>query len=136
MVSSVFKEPVYRILEKIKNEPYFKWPNKMGGDPTKWNQSLYCHSHQDWRHTTKDCRTLRDYLKQLVKAGKLKQFMHQFPGQGYQRKVVPHPPLGTISVILVTPNREASSSSRIMSIASQPELEEQVKGSKRTKAKP
>lgn len=91
---------------------------------------------------TKDCRTLRDYLKQLVKEGKLKQFMHQFlgqgsqTGQGYQRKVVPHPPLGTISVILVTPNREASSSSRIMSIASQSELEEQVKGSKRTKAKP
>ena len=37
VVSSVFKEPVYRILEKIKNEPYFKWPNKMGGDASKCN---------------------------------------------------------------------------------------------------
>ena len=26
MVNSVFKEPAYQILKKIKNEPYFKWP--------------------------------------------------------------------------------------------------------------
>ena len=37
VVCTVFKEPVHQILEKIKNEPYFKWPNKMGGDPTKRN---------------------------------------------------------------------------------------------------
>ena len=30
MVNLLFKEPVYQILEKVKNEPYFKWPNKMG----------------------------------------------------------------------------------------------------------
>ena len=42
VVNSIFKEPVYQILEKIKNEPYFKWPNKMEGDPSKLNQSLYC----------------------------------------------------------------------------------------------
>ena len=43
LVNSLFK--MYQILEKIKNEPYFKWPNKMGGDSSKRNQSLYCH-HQ------------------------------------------------------------------------------------------
>ena len=32
LVNSLFKEPMYQILEKIKNEPYFKWPNKIGGD--------------------------------------------------------------------------------------------------------
>ena len=41
VVSTVFGEPVHQILEKIKNEPYFKWPNKMGGDPMKRNQSLH-----------------------------------------------------------------------------------------------
>ena len=25
-----FKEPVHRITDRIKNEPYFQWPNKMG----------------------------------------------------------------------------------------------------------
>ena len=27
-----FKEPVHKIVDRIKNEPYFRWPNKMGGD--------------------------------------------------------------------------------------------------------
>ena len=39
-VNTVFQEPVHQILDKIKNELYFRWPNKMGGDPTKRNQSL------------------------------------------------------------------------------------------------
>ena len=42
MVNTVFREPVQQVLEKIKNEPYFRWQNKMGRDPTKRNQSLHC----------------------------------------------------------------------------------------------
>ena len=45
VVNLVFKEPIYQVLEKIKHEPHFKWPNKMGGDPTKRNQNLYCQYH-------------------------------------------------------------------------------------------
>ena len=30
-INTVFRESVHRVLEKIKNEPYFKWPNKMAG---------------------------------------------------------------------------------------------------------
>ena len=37
LVNSLFKEPMYKILEKIKNEPYFKWPNKIGGDLSRRN---------------------------------------------------------------------------------------------------
>ena len=36
-VNSVFKKSIYRVLKKIKSEPYFKWLNKTGGDPTKRN---------------------------------------------------------------------------------------------------
>ena len=46
-VNTVFWEPVCQILEKIKNEPFFKWPNKMAVDLAKWNQNLYCHYHQE-----------------------------------------------------------------------------------------
>ena len=35
VVNIVFKESVHQILEKIKNDPYFKWLNKIGGDPIK-----------------------------------------------------------------------------------------------------
>ena len=77
----------------------------MGGDPSKRNQSLYCHYNQEKGHITEDCKTLRDHLGQLVKAGKLRQFLHQLAGQfgllevGYQRDGAPRPALGTINVI-------------------------------------
>ena len=57
-VNAVFREPVQQVLEKVKNEPFFKWSNKMAGDLVNHNQSLYCHYHQDHGHTTKDCRNL------------------------------------------------------------------------------
>ena len=58
LVNLLFKKPVYQILEKIKSEPCFKWPNKMGRDSSRRNQSLYCHYHQDKVYTIEDCRTL------------------------------------------------------------------------------
>ena len=36
-INSLFKEPMYQILEKIRNEPYFKWPSKMCGDSSGRN---------------------------------------------------------------------------------------------------
>ena len=45
-VNAVFQEPIHQVLEKIKNEPFFKWPNKMVGDPMRHNQNLYCQYHQ------------------------------------------------------------------------------------------
>ena len=101
MVNAVFREPAQQVLEKIKNEPFFKWPNKMVGDPTKHNQSLYCHYHQEQGHITEDCRNLWDHLEQLVQEGKLKSLLHHSSGQGNQtssdsQKNAPSkPPLGT-----------------------------------------
>ena len=42
-VNVVFREPVQKVLEKVRNEPFFKWLNKMAGDPVNRNQNLYCH---------------------------------------------------------------------------------------------
>ena len=72
VVGAVFREPVHQVLEKIKNEPFFKRPNKMVGNPKKRNHNLYCQYHQDHGHTTEDCRSLWDHLDQLVQEGKLK----------------------------------------------------------------
>ena len=41
-VHAVFQDPLHQILEKVKNEPFFKWPNRMACDPIKCNQNLYC----------------------------------------------------------------------------------------------
>ena len=67
VVGAVFREPVHQVLEKIKNEPFFKRPNKMMGNPEKRNHNLYCQYHQDHGHTTKDWRSLWDHLDQLVR---------------------------------------------------------------------
>ena len=51
-VNVAFKKPIHKILEWIKNEPYFWRSSKMGGDPTRRNQNLYCTYHWDKGHTT------------------------------------------------------------------------------------
>ncbi|XP_028095466.1 uncharacterized protein LOC114295432 [Camellia sinensis] len=58
-IVTVFKEPIYRILEKIKRDPFFVWPPKMLGDPTWRNQKLRCTYHQDRGHMTQNCRELK-----------------------------------------------------------------------------
>ena len=72
VVNAVFREPVHRVLEKIKNEPFFKWLNKMAGNPARRNPSLYCQYHRDQGHTTEECKNLWNHLEQLVQEGKLK----------------------------------------------------------------
>ena len=37
VVRVVFREPVHQVLEKVKNESFFKWPNKMVGNPKNRN---------------------------------------------------------------------------------------------------
>ena len=65
-VNVVFREPMQQVLEKVKNESFFRWPNKMARDPMNRNQNLYYQYHQDHEHTTEDCRNLWNHLEQLV----------------------------------------------------------------------
>ena len=70
-----FKELVHRIVDRIKNESYFRWPNKMRGDQSRRNQNLYYTYHRDKGHTIEQCRMLKDHLEQLVRARYLKEFV-------------------------------------------------------------
>ncbi|XP_065634053.1 uncharacterized protein LOC136069446 [Quercus suber] len=113
-VNVVFREPVHQVLEKIKNEPFFKWPNKMTENPERRNHNLYCQYHQDHGHIAEDCKSLWDHLDQLVRKGKLKQLLHHSSGQGNQansksqRNESSRPPLGIINVIFSAPRRTDS----------------------------
>ena len=123
MVNAVFKEPVHQVLEKVKNESFFKWPNKMAGDSSKRNQSLYCQYHQDYRHTTEDCKNLWNHLDQLVREGKLRHLLHPSSGhlgqanQEPRRDISLRPPMGMINVILAASGRIGSFPSKVMSVA-------------------
>nr|XP_023893086.1 uncharacterized protein LOC112005069 [Quercus suber] len=122
-VNTVFKEPVHQILEKIKGEPFFRWPNKMVGNPERRNHNLFCQYHQDHGHTTEDCRSLWDHLDQLVRDGKLKHLLHHSSGRGSQtssesrRNNLSKPLLGTISVVFAAPGRTGSLPSKVMLVA-------------------
>ena len=35
VVGAIFRKPVHQVLDKVKNESFFKWPNKMVGNPEK-----------------------------------------------------------------------------------------------------
>ena len=125
-------------MEKIKNEPFFKWPNKMAGEPRKRNPNLYYHYHQDHGHTTDNCRNLWDRLKQLVQEGKLKQLLHHFSGRASQAgseargDALSRPHLGTINVIFAAPGRTGSCPSRVLSVFRSP-AEDHSQASKRAR---
>ena len=112
-----------QVLEKVKNKPFFKWPNKMAGDPVNRNQNLYCHYHQDHGHIIEDCRNLWDHLEQLVREGKLKHLLHHSSGResqtnsAFRGNAAPRPPLGIINVIFAATRRTGSCPSRIMSVS-------------------
>ena len=113
---------MHQVLEKIKNELFFKRQNKIMGNLEKRNHNLYCQYHQDHGHTTENCKSLWDHLDQLIREGKLKQLLHHSSGQGSQansksqRDIPSRPPLGTINVIFAAPGRIGSCPSRVMSV--------------------
>ena len=119
----MFRVPVLQILQKIRNEPYFTWPHKIGRELTRRNQSVYCQHHHDKGHTTEECKTLWSYLNYLLKEGKLKKFTNDTlaqrgaPHQGYQGGPTPRPPLETIHVILTEPKHASATSTRVMSVS-------------------
>ncbi|GFZ00954.1 hypothetical protein Acr_14g0005890 [Actinidia rufa] len=74
-INVVFKEPIYKLLARIRDKPYFKKPEPMGGDPKRQNQCWRCSYHGEKGHKTENCRALKAFLEQLVHDGHLKEFV-------------------------------------------------------------
>ncbi|XP_050264237.1 uncharacterized protein LOC126708488 [Quercus robur] len=124
-VHAVFREPLHKILGKVKNKPFFQWPSKMAGDPARRNQNLYCEYHQKPGHTTDDCRNLKNHLDRLVREGKLRHLLHHLVGWQEQsnietRQSTLRSPIGTINVILAAPRRTGCHPFRVMSVGRLP----------------
>ena len=121
-VNVAFKESVHKIVDQIKNGPYFRWPNKIGGNPSRRNQSLYCTYHRDKGHTPEQCWVLKDHFRQLVKAEYLKEFVvdsgHPVAEQGAACKGNPlPPPLGVIEVIHAVPKGSTMTRRGVLTVA-------------------
>jgi hypothetical protein len=72
---TVFKEPIYRLVEKIKREPLFVWPPKLLGNLDLRDAKLYCNYHKDTGHMTENGHKLKVHLEHLATAGHLNQYI-------------------------------------------------------------
>ncbi|XP_028090458.1 uncharacterized protein LOC114290703 [Camellia sinensis] len=74
-ITTMFTEPIYKLLEKIKAEPCFVWPPKMIGDPIRRNQEWRCTYHREKGHKMQNCRDLKRHLEDLVTVRHLQQWI-------------------------------------------------------------
>lgn len=76
-VNTIFKEPIYKILTKIRTQPFFTLTQPMRGDPSTRDQSKFCSYHKQNGHKIKDCMSLKSYLERLIKEGHLKEYLKE-----------------------------------------------------------
>jgi hypothetical protein len=74
---TVFKESIYKVMEKIKREPFFVWPPKMVGNLALKDGNLYCFYHRERGHMTENCHLLKVHLEKLALAGHLDQYINR-----------------------------------------------------------
>ena len=72
---------------KIKDDPSLKWPEKMKGDPNKRNRNKYCRFHKDHGHDTDVCFDLEQQIENLIRQGKLRNFLGQ-EIEGEDRRII------------------------------------------------
>ncbi|XP_028095512.1 uncharacterized protein LOC114295478 [Camellia sinensis] len=76
-VSIVFKIPIYRVLERIKNQPYFRALQKTLGEYMDRNVGKNFAYHDKNEHMTLGCRALKQHLEDLVKQGHLRDLIDE-----------------------------------------------------------
>ncbi|XP_050290351.1 uncharacterized protein LOC126728596 [Quercus robur] len=67
--------PVDQILIEIRDEPSLKWPKPLHSAPELRDKRKYCRFHKDHGHYTKDCRVLKEQIEELIRNGKLQQYI-------------------------------------------------------------
>ena len=79
-VNTIFREPIYKILSKIKLQPFFKWPQLMKGDPSTRYQNKLCGYHKQNGHKIEDCKAFKAHLEKLVKDEHLRDYIKKEGG--------------------------------------------------------
>ena len=67
--------PLEQVLMQIKEDPSLKWLEKMKGDSNKHNRNKHCYFHKDHRHDTDECYDLKQQIENLIRQGKLRNFL-------------------------------------------------------------
>ena len=109
--------PLEQVLMQIKDDPSLKWPKKMKGDPNKRNRNKYFRFHRDHGHDTDECFDLKQQIKNLIRQGKLRNFLERdYKDEKLKLKVKveewSRPQLGEIRMIIGGGSTGQSSKSR------------------------
>lgn len=76
-INTVFTEPIYKVISKIKEKPIFKWPKAMPSNPSRRDPDRYCSYHKDHGHMTEKCKFLKLFLEDLVEKGHIPMFVKE-----------------------------------------------------------
>ncbi|XP_059441740.1 uncharacterized protein LOC132174044 [Corylus avellana] len=66
---------VNEVFMEIRRDPTFRWPSKLRGDSRKRDRMKFCEYHNDHRHLTEDCITLRQEIETFIRNGRLVRFL-------------------------------------------------------------
>ena len=134
-VNTMFKDPIYRLLPQIKDEPWFRWPTMRPEGDWKDRKATNerCSYHRDWGHMTENCQDYKRFLEDKVKEGLLDNFIQKSGRQtgkraeGAAETAYDKPPRKVVSMIqgMAMPNtkkevrltrRQAGSESHVLSL--------------------
>ncbi|XP_028106197.1 uncharacterized protein LOC114305330 [Camellia sinensis] len=76
-ITTVFRIPVYKVVERIKNQLYYRAPEKILGEFMGRSLGKHCAYHNEDGHLTQGCRTLKTHLEDLVRQGHLRDLVDE-----------------------------------------------------------
>ncbi|XP_028106970.1 uncharacterized protein LOC114306011 [Camellia sinensis] len=71
-VTTVFRIPIYKVLEMIRNQSYYRVPEKIPGEFMERSLGKHCVYHNEDGHLTQGYRALKTHLEDLVRHGHLR----------------------------------------------------------------
>ncbi|XP_028117730.1 uncharacterized protein LOC114315310 [Camellia sinensis] len=90
-VSTVFKISIYKVLGRIRNQPYYRAPEKVPGEFMGRSTRKHCTYHNEDGHLTQGCRALKSHLEDLVRQCHLKNLVDKAKTREEHMKL-PHAP--------------------------------------------
>ena len=77
---------VDQILTEIRDEPSLKWLRPLHSSPSVRDKKKYYRFHKDHGHYTEDCRDLKEQIEELIRKGKLQQYVKMGDSSKYSHK--------------------------------------------------
>ena len=67
VVTTVFRIPIHKVLDKIRSQPYFRAQTRVPGEFIRRSLGKQCAYHNENGHMTQGCRALKTHLEDLVR---------------------------------------------------------------------